>query len=645
MSEESPTAADESSAAPPAVPNAARRRVRRVVLITVIATLGAVAGGGWLAMKNAGVRAKVIQWAGGAPAGTSSNVRPPGKDAWSLRQLLLADRDRALRNSDLVAAASINAALSHEALLRANAAQRAWLNLRNPKTHLLPERAPDPVWEYKDGASDCFGFMVQAAIRLEPASLAAWNQTLAAERALAPAGELCRGARADTGKPLDEDDAFRMFGSTEYVKDGLLSVYERYGDHPAGEAYRARMFEVLDVILARSAHGPPGKLLPGKGSEENGNVLQACSRLSFSASAGAAYADMAGRIADAYVDGVLPKHNFLPVRQFDFAAGKAERFGVRIRDHGNEIIPGLAEAYAMAVAKAVEGNADWKTRADRWADPIARMYETLLSKAVDGRGLLVSQMDERGFAVTAPEPNDNWAYVLNGAYLFAQASRRHAALGGGVADARAAGVEAAADRIASAVVRHYGLDWEFGRMDGLADTLESGMYVLAHRPQLAREIEPWVDDQIGLLLARQLPHGIVQGDYLDGNFIRTALLYADLRSGGWTLDSWREDVRVGFARSVAGATGSEATAVVIVQNTGSQPYEGVLKPDRPRHQQIMKLPWDWPRLNSWPERYVPGDRDEATLDDTPLSGWREGIPVRLPPGGQMVVRITVRPRG
>jgi hypothetical protein len=454
------------------------------------------------------------------------------------------------------------------------------------------------------------------------------------------------------GAALDEAFEARMFGSTEYVKDGLLSVYERFGDHPAAAAYRDRMFQVLDVVLAKSAERSRFGLIPGQGSEENGNVLQACSRLSFSAPNGAAYADMAARVADAYVQQVLPKHNGLPVRQFDFAADKAVKFGVRIRDHGNEIIPGLAEAYAMAVARATAGGgtadhrpaaADpaWRARADRWADPVGRMYEVLLTKAVGPDGLLVSQMDERKFEVTAAEPNDNWAYVLNGALLYAQAARRHAAAGGpagataAVDPARLAAVEAACDRVIAAVTRQYGLAWESGRMDGYADTLESGIYMIAHRPTQAATVRPWVDDQVGELFSRQRANGVVDGNYLDGNFVRTALLYADLCAGGWTLDPWRPDVRVGFAAGDGGAV------AVVVESRA--PYAGVLRPDRDRHRRVMNLSWDWPRLNSWPEHFVPGDGwvvERAEGVPTPSAdALRAGAKIDLPADGRAVVRL------
>jgi hypothetical protein len=57
-----------------------------------------------------------------------------------------------------------------------------------------------PVWEYKDGASDCFGFLVQAGIRLNPDTLPRWPRRWRPRRSWPPPGELCRGANAYTGR-------------------------------------------------------------------------------------------------------------------------------------------------------------------------------------------------------------------------------------------------------------------------------------------------------------------------------------------------------------------------------------------------------------------------------------------------------------
>jgi hypothetical protein len=150
------------------------------------------------------------------------------------------------------------------------------------------------------------------------------------------------------------------------------------------------------------------------------------------------------------------------------------------------------------------------------------------------------------------------------------------------------------------------------------------MYVMHHRPALAATLGPWVDREVGATFGRQVRDGTVLGDYLDGNFIRTALMYADLRAGGWAADPWRPDVRVGFALDPA-----SGEAVLSVR-AGGRPY-AVVRPDRPRHQDVMKLSWDWPRLNQWPKHFVPDAgtavAGAAGVDGGPTAGRHPGRPV------------------
>src|SRR5262249_54251922 len=134
-----------------------------------------------------------------------------------------------------------------------------------------------------------------------------------------------------------------------------------------------------------------------------------------------AYAEMAARIADALVQQAMPKANGLTPREFDYAADKVLKYGVRLRDHGNESIPGLSEAYALAVSRG--SDPAWRGGADRGAEPIAKMYELLFKKSLNADGLFVSVIDGKTLAVSDPQPNDNWAYVLNGVMLFTQAAR------------------------------------------------------------------------------------------------------------------------------------------------------------------------------------------------------------------------------
>jgi hypothetical protein len=603
-----------------------RRFPLRTVVVTAIATTLILAVAVVLTLRGRGVRTRLVT----ALGGTTGSSRPvwPGHDTFGLRHQLITDRDAAIERGELATAAAVNALFSQEALGRAAATQRAWMGWRNATTRLFPESDTNPQWNYRNTAADLYGFLLHAGLQLEPETLPALWDTLAAETALAPPGELCQPTNALTGKPVDVSMTERMFASTEYVKDGLLSVYERWGsEQPSAD----RMMRVLDVVIARSPIDSTAGKLPAMGSEENGNVVQACARLAL-ATGRDSYAQQAAVIAAAAVDQMLPACNGLPVVTFDYAAGKARDRKVRIRDHGNEIIPGLAEAYALAVQR---GPSDpvWKARADHWAEPIARMFELLLQEGLNRDGVPVSVIDSSTGQHVDPTANDNWGYFTNGVLLFTEAARRH----GKIDPARLDAMDAGVDRVAAAVARQYGIDWVGVPFDGYADTIESALYTAHYRPQTAGALLPWADDQIALLMACQKPDGFVSRGYLDGNFIRTLLMYADARSGGWRVVPWRADVRVGFARS-----GDAAVLMV----SSAMPYTGTLVPDQPRHRTIMHLPWDWPRLNSWPEWFTPDEivsvTDAIGVATPTRDDVSNGLPITLPANGHIELRFRTR---
>ena len=87
-------------------------------------------------------------------------------------------------------------------------------------------------------------------LRLNPDGMTSLTETLAAEGALRTADGLCRPVVARTGASVDVDHEELMFGSSEYVKDGLLNVYERHGGGLVGE----NLLAIVDALIAGSRH-------------------------------------------------------------------------------------------------------------------------------------------------------------------------------------------------------------------------------------------------------------------------------------------------------------------------------------------------------------------------------------------------------
>ena len=550
------------------------------------------------------------------------NYRPV--DPYSLRALLIDDREDALDAGNLERAADLNARLSQELLTRVHNIQAIWMKQRVEATHLYSQEANRPEWNYRNTAADFFSHLLHAGMRLAPESMPSLLETLAAELKLRTPDGLCQPVLAADATPVNVDQLELIFGSAEYVKDGLLSVIECQGLELLG----GRTSDIVDAIIKASSVSSSFGMLPSVGAEVNGDMLQACSRLGFALDR-KDYLEYAGRIADAYVRDALPANNGLPPESFDFATKRVIDAQVKLRDHGNEVIPGLAEAYAVAVSLR-DSDPKWKARADAWAPVLAKMFQTILAHGVDANGLIIRDM-----RANPPEPenllsNDNWGYVLNGAMLFVQTARKH----GTTDEAILQDIDTRTDAIVDAVLTRNGIDWG-GGADGYCDSLESALYVAAYRPQDRRKVLRWVDEQMEVL--SRWGRGIKAGNYLDGNFIRTWLMHADARAGGWRVDPWREDVSVGFAEDQAG------NAVIVVST--ERAYHGRLIPEHARHANIMKLPGDWPRLNSWPEWFVfdPAKQSAETRGDAVVDPTQHTPqPLGLPENGRLVLKFSAK---
>ena len=127
--------------------------------------------------------------------------------------------------------------------------------------------------------------------------------------------------------------------------------------------------------------------------------------------------------------------------------------------------------------------------------------------------------------------------------------------------------------------------------------------------------------------------GIVEGWYGDGNFNRTSLMYALWKTQGTSVRPWRGDLRFGAVRQ------GDGVALAIDADSA---WAGVIRFDVPRHRDILDLPADWPRINSYPEWYTVDARaryrvlDAKTGRSRVVSGSElvRGIPLELGSGRQ-----------
>ena len=547
-------------------------------------------------LRGRSIRAEDLGWLSVA-AGRHPWLRPG-----TTRSDLVRRKEQLLADGDATGAAEAAGVLAAEAQVRAARVLQRWGGRVDPATGLLPKGlvAADRVWDYANAGADLYPHLVIAAALLRPGAYSSLLQVLPSERALArpdglPADVGLISGRAEEGEDLND----RVYGAVEYAKDALLPMTERLGPGPWLDRMQELAWTVSEVAPVRTRFGP----IPSDTSEVNGQMLQVLSRL-YWATGDEAYYSSARRIARAYLELALPGTDWVPMRSWDFRRERSNTRRAELRDHGNEIVAGLVEFHMIETARGEPGAPGHRAQ-------IRLMLDRLLEVGRTPEGLWKSEIDlatgrSHGFALS-----DNWGY-LYAAYL-AQAMIEESWPGGDEQTARryraaaGTGLEAA-----SGLELH---PWQGAEQDGYADTIESALYLLNRTDSPAAA--SWVDRQAGTLFGAQDANGRVEDRYLDGNFVRTALLYAAWQSRGVRLAPWE-------AGAMLGAVPHEACLTVAL--AAGRDWSGRVIFDAPRHRLHFGLPLNYPRLNEWPEWFAaePGRRYELDDSGGEVSGVHDG---------------------
>jgi len=591
--------------------------LRALVLGVVCLIVGGVAVMAVPALRN---RARGrLQQAGVLPPSLPLYQKPIAPaDRVTARRLVVADLHDALAHGEYEYAAMLNASLSQEAFRRAYRTLRAWETVRDPETGLVPHATSSFYnwWDGEDVAADLFPHLLVASVYLDPDNSQSWVWAMANERQLCGAMS-CRIELA-SDQVMEEDLDTRIFGTSEYAKDGLLAITERLG--PGSWFDRTR--EGVDAILNAATIETQAGVIPSNGTEANGELLQVLSRL-YWATGDERYLDMAERIGEAYLFEILPKNGGLPADYWDFQAGlplgEDERFRpgaesaaraspFRLVDHGGEIIPGLTELYFLEKMQN-------RPQADRYRQPLQQFLQKILETGRTDEGLWYNSVNLDTLEPFDDSLADTWGYILNGFQTFDLAEGT---------DQYASEIE----RVMRAAATKHSINWEGNLQDGYADAIESMLYLLPWFD--IPECHYWVDDEIEVMFLKQRTDGFVEGWYLDGNFVRTALMYAQYKTQGLMIDPWRENVQVGAALDR-----DESALYVYLAAEGE--WKGRLRFDTPRHRTIWNLPSEYPRVNGSPEWYVvepDGAYQVTNLETNEVSfhsgqELAEGLPVTL----------------
>jgi hypothetical protein len=464
----------------------------------------------------------------------------------------------------------------------------AWLKHADERTTLLPDRVPGGLQGLKPGdtrrlytphnsGADLYPYLILTAHLTDPDLYSGrMMEMLRNEVRYTTAQESIPGELEMTSKQLGRAS---LFGAGEYAKDGLLAVTEYLGRTP----WFYRMVDMTADAMARAPVESKFGNLPASDSELNGDFLQTLVRLQ-TMTGEERSKGWARRIADAYIEEVLPGNYGVPSSKWDFMKHTGDG-RLRLRDHGNEIVVGLVLQYAL--------ESYWQTpRAQKWRPVIANMLDRILA-STNPDGMLYNEIDAATLKPVQNGLSDNWGYIYGAVYAFYQSTGEQKYL-------------AAVRKVLSNLPKYRNYVWEgrpgntsapLGSFDGYADSIESALYLFNREPVPAAAA--WIESEMQVMQRMQKPDGHIENWYGEGNYNRTCLLYLLMKSQGVRPEHWIPGVRVGAVR--------DGNRLLLSLD---MPRARRIQFDYARHKRVLNFDRNYVRLNEFPEWYTV---DENTL--------------------------------
>jgi hypothetical protein len=454
--------------------------------------------------------------------------------------------------------------MAREGFVRCNNFVNGWLGQADSVTGLIPRNLSSgrTIWNAKDAAADNYPFMVLTSYFT--------NRGLFQGRML----EMLEKEKALTSRVNSMPDTYSfvkgdfedaevdmsriVFGTSEYMKDGLLPLTEWLGESP----WYDRMLEMLhdlhdEVDVASGFEG--GNYGRASQSEVNGELLQVLSRM-YWMSGEDKFLDWAMVIGDYYLLG-----NHHPTREMEY---------LRLRDHGCELISGLCELYAAV-------NFSKPDKKKKYQAPIHEMLDRILEVGRNEHGMFYDGINPITGEIVSEHLADTWGYTLNGYYIVYEIDGKQEYYD-------------AILKIFSNLNAHYkSWDWERGSSDGYADAIESALNLYNRIDDI--NVAEWIDSEIRVMWGMQQDDGIIEGWHGDGNFARTTIMYNLRNTQGTHIQPWRPDIGIG---------GHSEGDTLFLSIAADSSWEGKVYFDKKRHALQMNLPMDWTRINQFPEWYT-----------------------------------------
>ncbi|MFN8241355.1 MAG: hypothetical protein U0X39_11495 [Bacteroidales bacterium] len=510
--------------------------------------------------------------------------------------------DEAVRNGNLV----------NEGFNRCINFVNGWTSRADKETGLIPRNLTDSrdYWNAWDAAADNYPFMVLTASIVMPGYFRTTAlDMLETEKKLTPRIGRLPDTYSFSAKGFRNaipDTSQIVFGSAEYMKDGLIPLTEWLGQSPWSD----RMLGILDdlpmlVGVVKKINGS----FYGKSAvvEVNGDLLQVLSRM-FWFTGKKEYLTRAAEIADYYLN-----DQRLPTKGLD---------RLRIRDHGCEIISGLCEVY-LASSYA------WPEKKKQWEPYIHSMLDRILEVGRNDDGLFYNEVNPVTGEIISKGIADNFGYTFNAFYFV------------GKLDNKPVYIDAARKALGSLNLKYRNFDWENGSCDGYADAIEGALNLYNREP--LPSVKEWLDSETRVMWNFQKPDGIIEGWHGDGNFARTTIMYCLWKSQGLLPDNWNNDLKLG-------ATMKDGRLMVALSCKSG--WDGKIIFDTPRYRDKMHMPQDYPRINQFQQWFtVDGQKEYIVINQ--VSGKKKtyssnemtgGIPVKVKPGETCYLTVEEKTR-
>lgn len=401
-----------------------------------------------------------------------------------------------------------NGIVANEGFRRCHLYLQGWLSHADPVTGLIPRNLTGSnYWNACDAAADNYAFMVLSAQITDPSIFTGViSDMLNTEIALTSRiGSMPDTYDFTTGSLQENSLESVIFGSSEYIKDGLLPITEWLGPSP----WSSRMISIMNDIWANAETETEFGLVPSTDHEVAGNLLQSLSRI-FWMTGEQKYLEWAKRLGDYFLLG-----NHHPTEDASV---------LRLRDHGNEVIAGLAELYATL--SCID-----QAKKESYQVPVHQMLDKILEIGRNEDGFLYNEIYPQS-GTHASGLADNWGYVLNAHYTVY------------LIDGTPEYLNAVKKALESTGLPYYTDTHRFGEvMDGYADAIESALNL--YNREYTGSTEIYMEKSIRRMWDLQQPDGIIEGWHGDGNFARTSIMYGLWKTQGLTIRNWNEDVIFG----------------------------------------------------------------------------------------------------